>query len=99
MHPIYAPLNAEHPLVKNQDDCPLCKKPFCPGERTVLLSINCEIVSTVQAVAVHASCGLKGVRTEHGEIDYVKDGDASPYPVVTTDGKQWKFEELGLSGR
>lgn len=47
---------------------------------------------------VHATCHLRGKRimTILGPriVDRVEDGDAGPYPVVTTDGRQWKDEEV-----
>jgi len=99
MDRIFAPLNADHPLVTDGTECPICKHPFHCGERTMILASDSPLPATVQGVVVHATCGLHGVRTQKGEIDRIKDGDASPFPVVTTDGKQWKFEEVGLHGR
>jgi len=93
---VFDPLKADHPLVVDKIVCPLCKKYFYEHERVTLLSADSDYISTVQAVAVHARCGLRGVKTAHGEIRDIKDGDGSPFPVIMTDGKQYKPKELGL---
>ena len=99
MNRIYRPLAADHPLVTDGTICPVCKRGFDAGERTTLLCAAAERPSTVQAVPVHATCAVRGVRTRVGEIARIKDGDGSPFPVLTTDGKQWHFAEAGLEGQ
>lgn len=52
---------------------------------------------TCRAKLVHAQCRLFGRQTKVGIIERVKDGDGSPFPIITTDGKQWRLSEAGLS--
>ena len=96
MNRVFKPLGENHLLVVDRHVCPICQKEFCAGQRTTLLSATAEIASTLRAVPVHASCGLRGLRTERGKIERIKEGDGSPFPVVTTDGKQWTLGEVGL---
>src|SRR5216684_3515407 len=68
---------------------------------------------SVPAVPVHATCALKGMRvspilrditsptydsTGSGVIERITDGNGSPFPVRLEDGRQYKFEEVGLTG-
>lgn len=94
---IFNPLKADHPLVKDGDSCPLCKRPFFEGERTVLAAARTPLegFENVPAVPLHARCALEGMKTAKGTIKHVKDGDGSPYPIVTEQG-QFKAEELDL---
>jgi len=47
---------------------------------------------------VCGTCHLRGteIQTPKGRriVERIKDGDASPYPVETTDGQQWKADEV-----
>ena len=99
MNRVYGPLAEDHPAVTEKDrTCPICRKGFCVGERTILLSVQAEIISVVAGALVHATCGLHGLETRVGTIVRIKDGDGSPFPVVTKDGHQWKFDETGIDG-
>ena len=96
---VFQPLREDHPLVQDRDVCPLCKKYFAAGERTMLAPAREPIAKKfelVPAIPVHASCALKGAETKVGIIARIKDGDGSPYPVVTESGKQFSLEDVGL---
>ena len=45
-----------------------------------------------------ATCFLRGeeIQTPEGRriVERVKEGDGSPFPVITTDGRQWRDEEV-----
>jgi hypothetical protein len=99
MQRIFRPLPADHPLVTDGDLCSICRKPFCEGERTTLAAARVpqQGVETVPAVVLHATCAFEGAKTPVGEIERIRDGDASPFPVLTTDGKQHTLAEAGLS--
>lgn len=95
---VFHPLLPEHPLVTSGDAmCPLCKRAFAPGERIVLAPAREPMhgVENVPAVPLHATCALKGARTQVGVVARIKDG-ASPFPVVTEDGLQHTLAEAGL---
>lgn len=99
MNRVFNPLKEDHPLVTSDDVCPACRKRFYAGQRTSLIAVRSSWQpETVQAVPIHATCSLKGMETPVGVIDKIKDGDGSPFPVLTTDGKQWKFAEAGIEG-
>lgn len=102
MNRIFAPLQADHPAVRDGKTCALCSRAFAAGERVTLISVTPRIVSTVQAAIVHASCAFRGVYVDYqgkrSEIDRIKDGDASPYPVILCDGRQLTIAEAGLEG-
>lgn len=57
---------------------------------------------TVRAEVVCATCHLKGqeIKTPIGNrvVSRIKDGDGSPFPVETTDGKQWRDTEVSPIG-
>lgn len=98
---VYPPLDAEHWAVTGKVACWLYGKKFCTGQRTALVPTQTPDETgsyTVQAKIVHASCFMRGKRimTPEGAriVERIKDGDASPYPVITTDGKQWKDDEV-----
>jgi hypothetical protein len=38
------------------------------------------------------------MKTKMGEIERIKDGDASLFPVLLTDGRQATFAECGIDG-
>lgn len=97
MNRVFPPLKADHPLVKDGEPCPLCHKPFLAGQRVMLTPARTPQrgVETVQCFCGHATCCLRGAKTPVGEIDRIKDGDGSPFPVITTDGKQWRLREAG----
>ena len=96
MSRIFNPLKHDHPLIKDGDKCPYCNEIFKQGQRTILISAESKKAATMRAIPAHATCALKGAKTELGEIERIKDGDASPYPVITTDGKQYTLSEFGL---
>jgi len=97
---VYGPLKPDHPLVKDNSHCWICDKRFYPGQRTALIALEApeDQAKTVEAKVVHATCFLRGreVQTPKGLriVDHVKDGDGSPFPIVTTDLKQWREEEI-----
>lgn len=95
---VFNPLKPEHPLIVDDQKCSLCRQPFVSGQRIMLIParIPTQGVENVPCAVAHASCCLHGMHTPVGVIDRIKDGDASPFPVLTTDGKQWKLEEAGL---
>jgi len=96
---VFRPLKADHPLVMDGDRCALCKRGFEAGERVTLAPARTPLAGfeTVPAVPLHATCALEGMQTPAGEIERIKDGDGSPYPVLTTDGTQHTLAEAGLS--
>ena len=53
---------------------------------------------TVEVKVVCATCHLRGreITTPVGRriVERIKDGDGSPYPVITTDGKEWRDAEV-----
>lgn len=91
---ICPPLKSGHPCIG--EPCHICQKPFQTDERIVLIPVREPLVGpeTVQALAAHARCALKGAKTLVGMIENVKDGDGSPYPIVTDKG-QFKVTEAG----
>ena len=97
---IFKGLKSDRPLVTGNDKCWICAREFCVGHRVVLKTVEMTDMSgslTVEAKPVHATCALRGKNIPYvGIIDRIKDGDASPYPVIMTDGKQYKLEEVGL---
>lgn len=96
---VFKALEEGHPLI-NGALCWICGEDFKTGERIMLLqyeTVEMAESQTVQTRPAHATCRLRGSQTVAGIIDRIKDGDGSPFPVVTTDGKQWKLEEVGLT--
>ena len=94
---VYAPLSEDHPLVVNSEKCSLCHESFRAMERVTLVPI--EISSdtfTKRALPMHVGCALKGRKYDGASVVRVKDGDASPYPVILSDGRQSTFAEIGL---
>ena len=102
---IYAPLkddDSDITMLRDLGDrCWKCDHVLGPGTRTALCPIETPDQSgslTVRAKLVCATCHLKGVevKTPAGIriVERIKDGDASPYPVYTTDGQQWKDDEV-----
>lgn len=96
---VFHPLQKDHPLAGTP--CWKCKYILGIGTRTALKPYETseQIGSrTIEAKPICATCHLKGenIYTPVGMriVDYVKCGDGSPYPVVTTDGRQWKDEEV-----
>lgn len=96
---IMGPLEAEHPAVG--EPCWKCGKKMAPGMRVGLAPIETTTQTgslTVECKLVCATCHLRGVEimTEGGPriVERVKDGDASPFPVLTTDGLQWAEREV-----
>ena len=94
---IFRPLRADHPMVTDHMRCADCHQPFHAGQRTTLIAMPQSSDSmTVRALPVHATCAFSGRETPVGIIERIKDGDASPFPVVTDKG-QYHFREAGLS--
>ena len=98
---VFAPLKEDHPLVTDGDKCWICRMGFGPGTRVALRPFNTSDETgsmTVEAKAVCATCHLRGteVVTPKGRriVDRVKEGDASPFSVWTTDGNQWRDDEI-----
>jgi hypothetical protein len=99
---VFAPLPADHPAVVDAMRCWKCEGSIGQGTRVALAPIETPDQTgscTVEARMVCATCHLKGkeIQTPDGRriVERIKEGDASPYPVCTTDGKQWKDEEVG----
>lgn len=97
---VFAPLEADHPMVTDGDKCHYCDRPLTTGVRVVLIPWHTADEmgkSCVEAVVVCATCGLRGreITTPIGRriAQYVRDGD-DERPVVTTDGNQWRDEEV-----
>lgn len=96
---VFEPLPKDHPGVGMK--CWTCKRVIGAGTRTALQAIETPDETgscTVGCELVCATCFLRGARimTAGGEriVERVKDGDASPYPVETTDGHQWERNEV-----
>lgn len=96
------PLSESHLLLINKDACWKCGRHFGHGVRAALNPIETPEESgslTVQAKAVCATCHLRGkeIQTPIGRriVERIKDGDGSPFSVLTTDGAQWRDSEVG----
>lgn len=99
---VFAPLKADHPFVVDGEKCWKCERPLAASVRPALNPIQTPDETgslTVEAKPVCATCHLRGteIQTPAGRriVERVKDGDASPHPVITTDGKEWRDEEVG----
>lgn len=97
---VFKPLALDHPLVGKR--CWRCRRRFECGSRVALNPVETadQVGSlTVRAEPVCATCALKGreITTPVGRriVKRIKDGDASPFPVETTDRRQWRDEEVG----
>lgn len=101
---VFKPLPEDHPLAMDgRPVCWICERQFRAGERTLLLSYEAPTetgFATVEAKVSHATCALKGtvfrVNGKAFVIERIKDGDASPFPVLSTDGSQFSLHEAGL---
>ena len=98
---VYNPLKADHPIVVSKDRCWICEATLAAGTRTALAPFQSSDETdslTVEAKPVCATCFLRGkeVLTPIGRriVSRIKEGDGSPYSVETTDGRQWKDEEV-----
>jgi hypothetical protein len=98
---VFEPLKPDHPLVRDSDHCWKCGVGFCAGMRTALLPYQSAEETgslTVEARPVCATCFMRGteISTPKGRriVESIKQGDGSPFPVVTTDGKQWRADEV-----
>jgi hypothetical protein len=88
--------------------CARCGMRFSAGSRVALQPVQTSdqaghepawlFAATVEACPVCATCFLYGkeVVTPKGRrvVRRVKHGDASPFPVVTFGGDQWRDEEV-----
>lgn len=96
MSRIFRPLPVDHPLVLDKTICPVCLQPFMPSQRVVLRGVrDGQSGEVVQAIPLHATCSLQGARTPVGIIERVKDGDASPHPLITDRG-EFTIQEAGF---
>lgn len=104
---IYPPLSADHPCVTKSIPCWICDRPFQAGQRTILVPIEAHDgpgFKNVEAKVVHATCRLRGREAIYWDgdkpltliVERVKDGDGSPYAIETTDGRQWREDEVEL---
>lgn len=100
---VFNPLPSDHSLVG--DRCWICDKGIEAGMRVALRAIESAEEAgslSVEARVICATCHLRGgeIQTPKGRriVDYVKDGDGSPFPVVTTDGSQWRADEVSTIG-
>lgn len=98
---VFPPLGEDHPLVRDGRKCWICEKPIVRGTRTGLVARETPEEagsSSVEAEIVCGTCKLRGkrIRTPEGPriVETVKEGDGSPFPVITTDGCQWRDEEV-----
>lgn len=99
---IFAPLHRDHPLVRDRERCWRCGRLFAEGDRCGLLPLEAAYEVSghgrVEAKPVCATCMLQGreIGTPAGRriVERVKDGDGSPYPIVTADGQQWADDEV-----
>ena len=96
---VFAPLKEGHPSVGTT--CWKCGRVLAAGVRVAINPVQTPDEAgsqTVEAKAVCATCHLKGkpVKTPAGNriVERIKDGDGSPYPVLTTDGNQWRDNEI-----
>ena len=48
---------------------------------------------TVPTLPAHANCVFRGAKSPKGTIVRIKDGDGSPFPVVTDKG-QFRVDEI-----
>ena len=101
---VFAPLKPDHPLVIDENRCWMCGGLFAAGVRVGLNPVETPDETgslTVRAEVVCGTCFLKGktIVTPKGRriVARIKEGDGSPYPVETTDGQQWKDDEVSSS--
>ena len=98
---VFSPLEENHPGVG--ETCWICERQLGVGTRVALKPFETSDQtgsSAVEAKLICATCLLKGeeIMTEGGRriVERIKDGDASPFPVETTDGLQWSEEEVSV---
>lgn len=98
---VFNPLAHDHPMACDGSVCWKCGENFGAGSRVALNPVETADETgsrTVRAEAVCATCRLRGeeVSTPEGRriVERVKDGDGSPFPIITTDGKQWADDEV-----
>jgi len=96
---VFSPLPKTHPAAGK--NCWKCGCILSAGVRTALNPIETTDESgenIVRCEIVCATCHLKGKRvmTPIGAriVERIKEGDGSPFPVETTDSKQWRDEEI-----
>ncbi len=96
---VFDPLPHDHPLIGEQ--CWFCECTFVATMRVGLLPRETLAESgsfTVGCDAVCGTCLLRGtgVGTPSGPriLSRIKNGDGSPYPVETADGRQWRADEV-----
>lgn len=100
---VFPPIREGHPVIG--DRCWSCDGIFAAGVRTGFKPFKTPEETrplTLMGKVVCATCVLRGMKimTPAGPriVHRIKDGDASPYPVETTDGKQWKDDEVMCYG-
>ncbi len=98
---VFEPLGPTHPLVARRVNCWICDRPLARGTRTAIVARETPEEagsSSLEGEIVCGTCHLRGkrIRTPDGPriVLHVKEGDGSPYPVVTTDGRPWKADEV-----
>ncbi len=96
---VFEPLGKKHPAIGLK--CWICSVVIGEGTRTSLKPCETKDQTgsfTVEAKIICATCHLRGetITTDGGDriVDRIKDGDGSPYPVVTTDGHEWTEDEV-----
>ena len=68
-HPIYAPLDKDHPLVIDNVRCLFCNKPFQEGDRVTLIpKYYPDRSACVPCNPTHARCAYQGLETPTGKI-------------------------------
>lgn len=92
---ISKPLQHNHTLARSIAPCGRCERVLTTGVRVALVPLKEE---GGKRQYICATCVLRGkeVNTPDGIriVERVKDGDASPFPVLTIDCRQWKDEEV-----
>jgi hypothetical protein len=98
---VFKPLQEGHPAIGTK--CWICNQQIARGTRTALKPYETKDQTgsfTVEAKLICATCHLRGetVTTDGGEriVDRIKDGDGSPFPVITTDGHEWGDDEITM---
>jgi hypothetical protein len=96
---IFNPLTASHPTVGER--CWICRRDLVVGVRVGLKPFESPEEAgglTVEARVVCGTCLLRGteISTPEGRriVDRIADG-AEDLVVATTNGKQWRAEEVG----
>lgn len=95
---VYAPLTPDHSCVTDGVACYRCRSLFAPGMRVSVVPRRETDTTGVKIEFICATCGLRGkeITTPAGRriVERVR-GAYAERPVVTTDGRSWRDEEVG----